>query len=76
MQGTWIPVTEKLPEFNKPVLIYANGKIDVAECFRERGSEKIWWRACWVDGYEYEIEWSGVPPSEVSHWQEVPEVPE
>lgn len=77
---TWIPVTERLPELDKEVLVYAVGKIDgfigssvyaLTERFlfkffpSSKGTEE--WRLPW----QYFME-----DYEITHWMPLPEPPE
>lgn len=76
----WIPVTERLPELNQEVLVYAVGKIDgfigssvfaLSERFlfkffpSSKGTEE--WRSPW----QYFME-----DYEITHWMPLPEPPE
>ena len=75
----WIPVTERLPELNQEVLVYAVGKIDgfigssayaITERFlfkyfpSSKGTEK------WGSPWEYFME-----DYEITHWMPLPEPP-
>jgi hypothetical protein len=69
----WIPISEGLPERYRPVLIFCNGMIDVAELDEyPLGRHPLWWHAAFTSGYEWETEWQY---DDVSHWAELPEGP-
>lgn len=60
----WIPVSERLPNDSKAVLVYAPRNRNIFECFHRGGG-------CWeIASYTFEI-----LHDEVTHWMPLPEPP-
>lgn len=75
----WIPVTERLPELNKEVLVYAIGKVDgirgksaieITERFLFRLFPISEGREEWRSPWQYFLE-----NYEITHWMPLPEPP-
>ena len=80
MKPKWIPVTERLPELNQTVLVYAVGKIDgfigkstmaLTDRFLFRLFPSSPGKETWSSPWQYFL-----TDYEITHWMPLPEAPE
>ena len=76
--GAWVPMAERLPPTNTPILICASdGTVCAAEFEHEPARDWIWWNGAGFSGYEWDWNWECVsqPWKGVTHWMPLPEAP-
>jgi hypothetical protein len=69
----WIPVGERLPEIDVPVLVWQQGRDYTAIGWREHRPYYIVPETIWTLGDELD---KGYPPEKITHWQPLPPGPE
>lgn len=76
--GAWVPMAEKLPPTNKPILICASdGTVCAAEFYHEPALNWLGWGAVGFGGPEWEWDWerASEPWKGVTHWMPFPAPP-
>jgi len=73
--GQWIPCAERMPEFEKQVLIYASGHVYTATRYKHMTTE--WWAVNNTGNASYTkpTEMPVVKAKAIKYWMPVPEPP-
>lgn len=76
--GAWVPMAERLPPTNTPILICASdGTVCAAEFEHEPARSWVWWNGAGFGGHEWDWNWEMVsePWRGVTHWMPLPKPP-
>lgn len=75
----WVPMAERLPPTNTPILVCAyEGTITAAEFEHEPERNWVWWEGVGFSGSDWEWEWNDGdehPWRGVTHWMPLPAPP-
>jgi hypothetical protein len=74
--GAWVPMAERLPPTNTPVLVCAyDGTVTAAKFEHEPAKDFLWWHGAGFGGHEWEWNWdasSARPWRGVTYWMPMP----
>jgi len=73
MEADWIRVSDRLPEFDVPVLLTDGKHIHMGQRQRDNYYTAGWkWSSYWCDGYD--LEWA-FDDRTATHWAPLPSLP-